>query len=157
MTFRKLASVTLTAGLILIFAAGSAAAKEQTAVMAPVHQFIDGLNKGDMTTALAACDSPAVIIDEFPPHEWHGPTACADWANAFAAFTKKNSITDGVLTLGTPWHVDVTGDRAYAVIPVTYAFKVNGKPGMESGSLLTAALKKVAAGWRITGWAWSRH
>jgi hypothetical protein len=27
------------------------------------------------------CDAlgKALIIDEFPPHEWHGPTARTDW------------------------------------------------------------------------------
>lgn len=157
MNFRPLASVTFTAVLILIFAAGSASATEQTSVMASVHQFIDGLNKGDAKSAVAACASPASIIDEFPPHEWQGATACADWANAFAAFSKKNGLTDEIVTLGKPRHVDVTDNRAYVVVPANFAFKQNGKPVMESGSTLTVALKKVAAGWRITGWAWSKH
>jgi hypothetical protein len=26
----------------------------------------------------------------------------------------------------------------------------------ETGSLLTVALRKAAAGWRIAGWAWSK-
>ncbi|MDQ6768152.1 MAG: hypothetical protein M3Z41_10125, partial [Candidatus Eremiobacteraeota bacterium] len=65
--------------------------------------------------------------------------------------------TDEIVTLGTPWHVDVTGDRAYVVVPVTYAYKQNGKPGMESASVFTVALQKIAAGWRITGWAWAKH
>src|ERR1700680_17007 len=157
MYFRRFAILTLTAGYILAFAAGAAARSEQKAVMASVHQFIDGLNKGDAKTALAACASPASIIDGFPPHEWHGATACADWASAFAAFSKKNGLTDEIVTLGTPWHVDVTGDRAYVVVPVGFTYKQNGKPAMESGSVLTVALKKVAAGWRITAWAWARH
>jgi hypothetical protein len=157
MDFRRFAILTLTVGLILVFASGSAAASEQTDVMASVHQFIDGFNKGDAKTALAACASPTSIIDDFPPHEWHGPTACADWSTAYDADAKKNGITDGIVTLRTPWHVDVTGDRAYVVVPVNYTYKQNGKPVTESGSIFTVALKKVAAGWRITGWAWARH
>ena len=27
------------------------------------------------------------IVDEFPPHEWHGPGACATWAKDFDAWT----------------------------------------------------------------------
>lgn len=157
MDFRRFASLALTAALILVFAAGSAAASEQTSVMASVHQFIDGFNRGDAKTALAACASPASIIDDIPPHEWHGPTACADWANAYDANAKKNGITDGIVTLGTPWHVDVTGARAYVVVPVKYTYKQNGKPVIESGSVFTVALKKIAAGWRITGWTWAQH
>ncbi len=157
MEFRRFVILTVTAGLILAFGAGSAVASEQTAVMATVHQFIDGFNKGDAKSALAACASPASIIDDVPPHEWQGPTACVDWSNAYDADAKKNGITDGIVTLGTPWHVAVTGARAYVVVPVTYTYKQHGKPVTESGSVLTVALKKIAAGWRITGWAWAQH
>jgi len=158
MDFRRFAVLTLTAGLIFVFAgAVGSAAPQQSVVMASVHQFIDGFNRGDAKTALAACDSPASIIDDIPPHEWHGPTACADWANAYNANAKKNGITDGIVTLGRPWHVYVTGDRGYVVVPVKYTYKQNGKPFTESGSVLTVALRKIAAGWRITGWAWAQH
>lgn len=134
-----------------------AAASEKADVMATVHQFVDGINKGDLKTAFATCAAPSSIIDEFPPHAWQGATACADWANDFDAYNKKNGITDAIATVGKPRHVDVTGDRAYVVVPATYAYKQKGKPVTESGSTLTVALQKVAAGWRMTGWAWSKH
>ena len=66
-------------------------------------------------------------------------------------------ITDGIVTLLTPRRVDVAGDSGYAVVPATYAYKLHGKPVTESGNVLTVALHKTTAGWRITGWAWSRH
>jgi len=123
----------------------------------PVHQFVDGFNKGDIKSALAACADQTSIIDEFPPHEWHGAGACAIWANDFDADAKKNGITDGVVTLGSPRHVDVTGDRAYAVVPANYTFKMKGKTVKETGSTLTIALQKGTAGWRMTGWAWTKR
>ena len=52
---------------IVVMAAGLAAASEEPDVMVPVHQFVDGFNKGDMKTALAACAEQTCIIDEFPP------------------------------------------------------------------------------------------
>jgi ketosteroid isomerase-like protein len=85
------------------------------------------------------------------------PDGLRRWSNAYDANAKQNGITDGIVTLGTPWHVDVTGDRAYVVNPVTYTYKQRGQPVVESGSVFTLALRKVAAGWRITGWAWARH
>lgn len=141
---------------VAAFVAAPAAASEKTDVMAPVHQFIDGFNKGDVKTALAACAEQTSIIDEFPPHEWHGPGACAKWAEDYGADVKKNGITDGIVTLGKPRHIDVTGDRAYVVVPASYAYKVKGKPAKETGSLLTLALQKGAAGWRIAGWTWTK-
>ena len=138
-------------------AQAAAPAAVKTAVMATIHQFVDGFNKGDIKTALAACADQTSIIDEFPPHEWHGAGACAKWANDYDAFSKKSGITDGIVTLGTPRHVDVTGDRAYVVTPVDYSIKEKGKPVVETGSTFTFALQKGAAGWRITGWSWSKQ
>ena len=157
MNLKRFVTVTLAAGLILALVGGPARASEQTKVMATVHQFVDGVNKGHAQTAVAACASPASVIDDIPPHEWQGPTACADWASAFAAANKKNAITDGIVTLGTPRHVDVTGDRAYVVVPANFNYKQHGKPVAEIGSIFTVALKKSATGWRITGWAWAEH
>lgn len=138
-------------------ASGQAAASGQAEVMAPVRQFVDAFNEGDMKAAVAACVDATSIIDEFPPHEWHGAGACQRWMNDYDADSKKSGITDGIVTLGTPLHVDVTADRAYIVIPTGYAFKRKGKPEKETGSMFTFALHKGAAGWRIVGWSWAKN
>jgi len=133
------------------------AASDQTDVITVVQRFIDALNKGDVKTACSTCATPSSIVDEFPPYGWQGATACADWASDFDGFNKKTGVTDPAVTLGKPRHVDVTGDRAYAVVPASYSYKEKGKKLTESGSLFTAALQKSSAGWVITGWAWSKH
>jgi len=158
MRFYRIVIVLLAAGSIMFASTpASAATSEQKAVMAIVKQFADGINKGDMKLTIAACASTAIIIDDFAPHVWSGPTACADWATGFVADNKKNGVTDLGLTLGTPWHVDITGDTAYVVVPANFAYKANGKPGAENGAVYTVALKKTGAGWRMTGWAWAGH
>jgi hypothetical protein len=138
-------------------AQGTAGGPDKTAVMGSVNQFIDAFNKGDTKTAAAACADQTSIIDEFPPHEWHGPGGCATWMKDYDADAKKNGITDGVVTLRAPKHLDVTADRAYVVVPADYAYKQKGKDMKQTGSILTVALQKGSAGWRITGWAWSRN
>ena len=140
-----------------VLAAAPNAMAQQKDVMAPVHQFVDGFNKGDTKSALAACADQTSIIDEFPPSEWHGAGACGTWADDYDANAKKDGITDGVVTLGKPRHVDVTGDRAYVVVPASYKFKQKGKPVAEIGSMLTVALQKGPAGWRMTAWTWTKH
>jgi SnoaL-like domain len=142
---------------VAVVAAGPAAASEKADVMVPVHQFVDAFNKGDTKTAAAACADQTSIIDEFPPHEWHGTEACSKWMSDWDADAKKNGITDGIVTLGTPRHVDITADRAYVVAPADYAFKKMGTPVKETASMFTFALQKSAAGWRITGWAWAKN
>lgn len=145
----------LIAAAVGIFAADPAVATEKTDVMAPVHQFIDGFNKGDVNSALATCAEQTSIIDEFPPHEWHGAGACAKWASDYDANAKKEGITDAVVTVGKPRHVDVTGDRAYVVVPAGYTFKQKGKAKKEANAVMAMSLQKTAAGWRITGFSWA--
>jgi hypothetical protein len=137
--------------------AAPAAASDQADAYAAVKKFDDSFNKGDTKTALAICVDQAIIIDDFAPHVWSGGQGCGPWLNALGAYNKANGITDGIVTLGKPWHTDVTGDRSYVVVPVKYTYKQNGKPVIESGSVWTLALQKLAAGWRITGWAWAQH
>ncbi len=143
--------------LCSILAIAPATATESSNVMATVHQFMHGVSTGNIKSAVAACASPASIIDDFPPHEWQGPTACADWARDFKTAVKAAGYADNVVTLGKPTHVDVTGDRAYVVVPANYRYKFHGKPVAEDGSIFTVALRKLPEGWRITGWAWAKH
>ena len=147
----------LVLAISLVLATTPAVASDQTDVMAVVHQFMDGLNKGDVKTALAACASPSSIIDEFPPYAWQGATSCADWARDFEAFNKTNGISVPIATLAKPKHVDITGEHAYVVAPATYTYKQGGKKVTEAGSMMTLALQKSASGWLITSWAWSKH
>lgn len=129
----------------------------QTAVLGVVQHFVDGFNKADLKAIQAACADQTSILDEFPPHEWHGQGACTRWVADFDADASKNGITGGVVTLQKPSHVDIAADRAYVVIPANYAFKQQGKPMSETGSIITLTLLKSPTGWRITGWAWAKH
>ncbi|MGH8199400.1 MAG: nuclear transport factor 2 family protein [Steroidobacteraceae bacterium] len=130
-----------------------AAAYEKTDAMAVVHQFIDGFNKGDLTSAIAACAEESSVIDDFPPYEWQG-AGCKKWADGFRAIAKKEGITAARILLGKPRHVDVTGDRAYVVVPVTLVMKHFGTP-KKLPSIFTASLHTESGGWRITAWAWA--
>jgi hypothetical protein len=134
-----------------------AAASEETDAMATVKQYLDSFNKGDSDKAAGLCTPQPVIVDDFPPHLWQGATACSDWWNALVAFDKNSGITDEHVTIGKPWHVAVTGERAYVVVPATYKYKLKGKPVTESGAVWTLALQKLASGWRVAGWAWAQH
>jgi ketosteroid isomerase-like protein len=140
-----------------VLAATPAVASDKTDVMATVSQFVNSFNKGDVKAAAATCADQASIIDEFPPYEWHGVGACATWMAAFDADATKNGITDAVVTLAAPRHVDVTADRAYVVVPTDYTFKRKGTPEKETAPTLTVALQKIGAHWRITGWAWTKN
>ncbi len=134
-----------------------AIAQAQAEVLKPAHEFIDTFNKGDTKGAVAACAAAVAIVDEFAPFVWHGNGACATWMKDYDADAARRGITDGVVTLGIPLHVDVDGSRAYVVIPSTYAFKLKGKSVKETGSFFTFAMLKGPKGWRIVGWSWAKN
>jgi hypothetical protein len=155
MKLPRLVIVALSAALALVCVPGTAAASDSSDVMATVNHALAAFNRGDLKTWAAACASSSSIVDDFAPYEWQGPTACTDWATAYAAFSKKAGITAGVVTLGAPRHVAVGAGRAYLVFPATYTYKQKGKPMKQSGAVFTLALAKTGAGWQITGWAWA--
>lgn len=149
---KKLYLVFVTA---LILAGSTAAFGQRSAVMKPINQFVNGFNKGDMTSAMAACSEATAIIDEFPPHTWSGAGACQKWVDDYVADAEKNGIKDGVVTLGRPSHFEMTADYAYVVIPSNYIYKQKGKRVSQIGSMFTFSLNKGSNGWVITGWSWS--
>lgn len=157
MNFKRVVAAVLTVVFAFILTATSAFASPKTDVIAAVHQYFDNLDKDKLQMSLAVCDSNVSILDEFPPHVWQGATACADWFRDWNAYDEKNGVTDPVAVLGTPWSVDVSGDRAYFVAPATYTYNQHGKAVKELHSVFTAALRRTDAGWRITAWSWSKH
>ncbi|MEO8460475.1 MAG: nuclear transport factor 2 family protein [Dokdonella sp.] len=145
----------LIALTVSLLASGQSVASEKDDVMLPVHQLFASFNDGDATTAVAGCADVTSIIDDFPPHEWHGAEACPKWMSAYKAYAKANEITDMVITLSEPRHVDISSDLAYVVVPANYTLKKQGKLASSANSIVTLALKKGANGWRITSWAWA--
>ena len=102
----------------LILVAISVLAVEATAagvaadVTSVVHQWADGFNKADLRLIAASCADEASVVDDFPPHEWNGAEACTRWFEDFRAFARRADITDAVITVGEPGHVDITADVA---------------------------------------------
>jgi hypothetical protein len=155
----KRATIILT--ILLTVAMGSPAsfASDKNEVVDAVHRYFDNLDPDHpekLQTAFTMCDSEVSILDEFPPHEWHGPTACVVWWKGLLAYDDQNGITDGDATLGTPQTVDVNGDHAYFVAPMTYKYTQHGKPIKETAAF-AVGLRRTQAGWRITGWAYSKQ
>jgi hypothetical protein len=129
---------------------------DATDPMAAVRLYIDCFNRGDSAAMAATCDVPMSILDGMPPHVWHGPAASQDWYRDVLITGEREGASDYSVALGEPWHVNVTGDRAYVAVPTTMSFMVRGKRVRQSGSVFTVALRKLAAGWRLAAWAWAK-
>jgi len=123
--------------------------------MAVVQQWLGAFNTGDKSVFVATCADQMSIIDEFPPYAWQGARACRKYWNDFAAHSKKEGLSDAVVTFGKPSQVERAADNLYLVGPASLTFSLKGKPMEESGSFLTVTLHKYGHGWKITGWAWT--
>ena len=148
--------LTFGALLSLLISAGARVHAQDPQVMAPIKQFIDAFNKGDMATAAAThtTDADLAIIDEVPPFAWRGAQAFKAWGAALDADSKKRGITESAVTISAPTRTEIDGDQAYVVVPAVYTFKEKGV-AMKESAHITVVLKKGAKGWLIHGWTWT--
>ncbi|HVO46274.1 MAG TPA: hypothetical protein VMT29_08045 [Steroidobacteraceae bacterium] len=142
------AIVVLTASVLTLFCANAALASDKDDILAVLKQWTD------TQTAAGSCADDASVIDDFPPFEWRGPGACANWAKAFDGVAQKNGFTNPSGTIGKPRHFAVEKDRAYVVAPGTFSYTANGKP-VKITAVAAFVLHKTAAGWKITAWSWA--
>lgn len=154
----RIATIVIGLGLALAPCTRARAVEpDANAVTAVVKEYLAEMNQGAVDKFVRLCAPQTIIIDDFPPHTWQGPTACTDWLNAFASFDTRKEISPRAVTIGKPWRVSVNGDNAYVVVPATYKYTEGGKPVTESDSVWTLALQKGPDGWRIKGWAWGQR
>ena len=144
------AIIVLAASVMTVAGAASALASDREDVMAVVNLW----NDTDPAKSISSCADDASVIDDFPPFEWRGSGACANWSKAFDGFARQNGITDPIGTIGKPKRFVVNGDRAYVVVPATFGYTMKGKP-VKLTAIATFSLHKTASGWRITAWSWA--
>jgi len=134
---------------VSLLTAGSALASDKADIMAVLKLWISG-----EAGTVATCADDAAVIDDIPPFEWHGPGACSRWQKDNAASIRKEGITDATGTMGKPQQLIISGDRAYVVLPTTFAVTQKGKRVTEIATS-TLVLRKTVAGWQITAWTWA--
>jgi ketosteroid isomerase-like protein len=127
---------------------------QDAAVEAPIHQFIDGVGKGDMASVKAAHVASPVIIDNVAPHIWSGPNAFDTFLTALVASESASGKSDAALAIGPVITETINGDNAYVVVPSTYTFKQKGQTLRETGTM-TFVLAKQTSGWKIASWTWT--
>lgn len=124
--------------------------------MAAIRHYIDAFNRGDRDGMAAAFAVPGSILDGMAPHVWQGNTATQDWYRDVLIEAEQHGASDYHVMLGEPLHRNVTGDSAYVAVPASMKFKLKGEPVTQSGAIFTVALRKLAEGWRIAAWAWTK-
>ncbi|PWU11249.1 MAG: hypothetical protein C5B50_23730 [Verrucomicrobia bacterium] len=121
-----------------------------------VRQYVQFFNKGDAKGMVSVCADPMAILDGLPPHTWHGAKAAEEWYSDVLVAGEKEGAGGYIVSLGEPWHINVTGDSAYVVVPASMTFQARGLQISQSGAVFTVALRRFPAGWRLTAWAWAK-
>jgi ketosteroid isomerase-like protein len=129
-------------------------ASDKADVLATVHTWVESFNKADAQSAAAMCTDEAAIVDDFPPHQWHGSGACAKWFGDVQAYLKTNGMSAASVSIAKPKYVTVTGDAAYVVATAKFNFTQKAKVTIEP-AVVVMSFKKTGDGWRITGWGWA--
>ncbi|KPF79186.1 hypothetical protein IP88_02370 [alpha proteobacterium AAP81b] len=143
-------AIILTAALAL--AGGAQAATPELA--APIKQFIDAMNKGDIKTAKAATTADLTVTDEVPPFVWQGRGAFDAWIADLGKHESAAGIAAQKMTIRPASREVVAGEAAYVIVPATFTFTQNAAP-MREPAQLTFALRKTAAGWKIAAWTFT--
>jgi hypothetical protein len=141
--------------LCLGLAGAAAAAPTDAELMAPVHQFFDAFDKGDMAGAAAAYEPGDItIVDELPPYIWQGPDALGAWAQDLGKDIARRELTEPKVTLGEVFRAESDGDKAYLIIPAVFSYNEHGAP-RHSPARIAFTLVKGEGGWKITSWTWT--
>lgn len=136
-----------------------ASALAQTAAyatpMATIDTFVSAFNKGDMATVHAVHSAEGVtIMDEDAPYLWQGKGALDTWLAMLEKVGKDKGESENTVALHKPQVLNVSGNRAYAVVPVEYTWKEKSVP-MHEPATITVVLHRTAAGWKIDAWSWN--
>lgn len=143
--------ITLTLAAALCAGAASAAGMGPTATG---RKFMDLAASPDPKPALAMCAKMTAVVDEFAPHLWTGPDACAHWYAAFGAWAKAEGVDGDKVTLGPAIVSEVDGDTAYVVFAATETWTHAGAP-MSEPAHLAYTMRKEGGGWILTSMAWA--
>lgn len=121
-----------------------------------MQAYTAAFNAGDESAMSSMFTEDGVIVDGMAPHVWLGPSAAKNWYRDVLAEAEQHGASGYAVTLGEPLHHDITGDTAYLVIPATMTFSVDGAQLTQTGAYFTVALRRLAVGWRIAAWAWTK-
>ena len=106
-----------------------------------------GLLKSVMT-------SSPTIIDEFAPYQWTGTGAIDRYTTALKAWLAAGGLTDLRVVAEAPRFWDVSGDRAWLVLPAVFTYEIGGKGNAESG-VYAFVFTRTGGHWRVSSWAWA--
>jgi ketosteroid isomerase-like protein len=122
------------------------------AMMAPVRAVADFMRTPDAAPIADVFADDVVIVENFAPYIFRGPSAAARWQAGFREHAA--TLSDLRNRFGEAQDFSRTGDTVYFVLPTTWTGQTRGKPFVEEGGW-AFVLERRGEGWRIASYAWA--
>jgi ketosteroid isomerase-like protein len=124
-------------------------------VLAIVTGMTEAVNRGDMPKAFAAFTASPWIVEDGAPFRWQGPGAPQAWIASMGANAQAQGMTAIDMKLSPATRVEITGDRAYAIVPGRLSYTMKDGHSEHADGLLTFTLVRTAGDWKIETLIWS--
>ena len=94
------------------------------------------------------------IVDDVAPYIWKGDDAVERWLADTGALIQSLGLTNLSITPGEPRRAEVSGDRAFVVLPVVVASTRDGRDYRQHGDQVLV-LTRSKDGWKTQTMAYS--
>jgi hypothetical protein len=128
-------------------------ARPDVAMMAAVERlarFMITREEADLFDIFA--DGGVVIVENFAPYVFHGPSAVRDWADGFRSHA--DDLSQLRPSFGAPQDFSSDGERVYFSLPTTWAGLSCGRRFSEDGGW-SFVLVRDGAAWRVQSYGWA--
>jgi ketosteroid isomerase-like protein len=138
----------ISLALLIPLASTAAAASSTAAIITTIRGAIGAANADDATKVNSYFTPVSDVVDDFAPYHWGGSNAAAAWWSALNRVNGAMHVTGIHATILTVAQLRVSGDNAYAVVPLSISYLLKGKAGRERG-LWTLTLRRSGVLWKI--------
>jgi hypothetical protein len=122
-------------------------------LLSEIRAFIDDVNTGQISVALARLTNDVCIVEDLPPFRWMGARAGSEWIAAMRANAQRLGVTAVTMTPGEARRIEVEGDHGYCIIPGRVTLE--GAEVLREDGLITFAMRLEDGQWRISGLTWT--
>jgi ketosteroid isomerase-like protein len=123
-------------------------------IVRAVGRFVEAVNQGDMTSALASLTGDVTIVEDIAPYRWQGPGAGAEWMAAMAGNAEAAGMAGIVMEIGEPGRVEAEREQGYAVVPGILSLH-GAEATLRAEGTLVFSLRREEGGWLISAFAWA--
>lgn len=155
MQFRTFTTLAILAALLISPVSRAAAqTPPPPALMATINAVLTDTNANDLSRLDSYYTPNAVVVDEFAPYVWTGSQAASQWWAGVEQLNKKLQISGMKAAAQPVRHFDMSGEKAYVVVPLVLSYTYKNKPQKETGTI-TCTLLNTGGAWKIATQTWS--